>query len=101
MFTEGINVMESESAFGELARSGDYTPIVSGYFYKIKELIPEIEEEKECLVVIWINDFPVKMVFIENGELSASDVLERSAEKAAFDIIKLAEIQFIPVYHVE
>lgn len=101
MFTEGINVMESETAFGELARSGKYTPIVSGYFYKIKTLIPEIEEEEECLVVIWIDDFPAKMLFIENGKLSANDVLERSSEKGVFDILKLAETQSIPVYHVE
>lgn len=101
MFPGGINAIDSDSVFGELARSGEYTPMIPRYFYKVKALIPEIEEEEECLVVIWIDDLPAKMLFIENGKLSANDVLERSSGKGVFDILKLAETQSIPVYHVE
>lgn len=97
----GIPAIESNSAFGERIRNGEYVPLVAGYFNKVKKMLPEIENEKECLVVIWVDDLPVKILFVENGNLSSSEVIERSNNMDAFDIINLAKSQEIPVYHAE
>ncbi|GAQ18693.1 LysR family transcriptional regulator [Oceanobacillus picturae] len=97
----GMPAVESNSAFGEAIRNGEYIPLVAGYFHKVKEMLPEIENERECLVVIWVDDLPVKILFVENGDLLSNAVLERSHNMGAFDIIKLAILQEIPVYHAE
>jgi hypothetical protein len=101
MLSGGILAIQSESAFGEMVRNDEYIPLVPGYFKKVVEMFPEIKNEKECLVVIWVNDLPVKILFVEQGQLSSNTVLEKSNGKGVFEIIDMALSQNIPVYDAE
>ncbi|MFS2171415.1 hypothetical protein [Priestia megaterium] len=75
----------------------------SGYFRKVESVIGKeiLKIEEDSIVVLWIDDLPIKILCLNYGDIVETQVIERSRNKDPWEIMNWAEQDGVKIFHVD
>lgn len=78
----------------------EWNGLPSGYFRRVEKDIGKdvLAAEEHVLVVIWLDDLPVHMVYLRHGEILEHDVIKSFRELDPWGIMQLAESEGVKVF---
>ncbi|MBT2667311.1 hypothetical protein J7J00_17670 [Bacillus sp. ISL-4] len=99
----GVHPLHTNSAWKEMYLRGEIGILPPAYFRKVQSIIGKdiLDVEERSIVVIWIDDLPVKIIYLEYGEVIETEVIKKIKLKNPWQIIDQAEIEGLIVFDVE
>ncbi|WDM33693.1 hypothetical protein J8N01_25995 [Priestia megaterium] len=103
MLPGGIPAIRSNSAFGEMLRNGDMVRLPFRSFKEVESRIGKevLKAEEESIVVIWVDELPIKIIYLNYGEIIETEVIKKGWNLNPWQLIEKAEEQDIKVFDVD
>ncbi|MBY0062593.1 hypothetical protein [Priestia aryabhattai] len=75
----------------------------SGYFRKVEVVIGKerLKKEEDSIVVLWFENLPIKILYLNYGDIVETEVIEKTINKDPWEIMDLAERDNVKIFHVD